>query len=323
MYKLVRFGILGATLLAYQQSDCKAANESAPTSFQVAEQPASADVARFQAWMNTTGLSDHFDLIRIGSGPHPDPTLAMDSLIQHLELRFRDEASNTADKIAHFQEVLNQYQAQHSTGLPAKLFYEFVHDFALERLKACVDFHTGEVIYSTYVSRQDSSLIVRESGKRSPSRFSALIPPMAPQEKFTTRAGGQSLPTAKYVSDAVEKILTAYLIDADQRAGAKPDITPERMDGYLGLNVQGAKALVTDRFWEWMSIDVEFYPDPGSTKEQASQWTFFCHLNVKYASSPREKSPTDAESDYPMQVANFRKKLVDQLQRNLEKGIHD
>ena len=319
MRNVVQLAILGVTLLTSSLPSSKLASASPLTPFQ---EPSNADIEWFQSLLKGAGLLDRFDFLRIGTGPHPDPVLALDSLIQHLELGFRDDSSNETDKLAHFQEVLEQYQAKHSTALPAKLFYEFVHAFALDRLKACVDFHVGEVIYSTYVSRQDSSLIVRQGGKRSRSGFSVVIPPAAPQEMFSTRMGKQPLPDAKSVSDAVEKILTVYLIEASRKGGVKPDITPERDDGHLGLSVQ-AKALVTDRFWEWIQIDVEFHNDSASAKEPKSQWMFACYLGVKYASSPRERSPTDADSDYSMQVENFRKKVRDQLQTNLGKGIHD
>jgi hypothetical protein len=324
MYKWVRIAILSLTVLARPVLSTAVVNAPASKSAQDDGQPSSQSRATFEGWMNSTGLSEQFEILRIGLGPHPDPELADDSLIQHLELRFRTRNSNEADEIARFQQFLGKYQAKYSMALPGKLFYEFVHAFALDRQKACVDLHVMESVYSVYVSHQDSSLVVQEGGNRSPSRFSIMIPAIAPQEQFRTHGGKQSAPNPKYVSDAVEKILTTYLVEANQsKAGVKPEITPERDDGYLGLNVRGLKALVTDRYWEWMSIDVEFHNEPGNAKGSDSQWKFSCYLSVKYASSPREKSPTDADSDYPSQVANFRNKLVDQLQRNLEKGIHD
>jgi len=87
--------------------------------------------------------------------------------------------------------------------------------------------------------------------------------------------------------------------------------------------VQGAKGLVTDHYWEWMSIEVQYHNDSAATAAKTNVWKFSCSLHVKYASSQHENSPGDADFVFPQQVVNFRNKLVDQLQKTLEKGAHD
>ena len=290
------------------------------------DQDLSQRQADFAAWMSSTGLSRDFEIVRIGDGPYPDPELADAPFIQHLELRFLTRKSIEADETARFQQLLDKYQAGHPTTLPEKIFYEFTHTFALQRREACVDLHVMEAVYSVYLPRGRSELVVLAGGNRSPRLFSVTIPAIAPQEQFRIRGGKQSAENPKDMTDAVEKILTTYLVDANKAKGAAtPDITPERdyAYGYLGLTVQGVKGLVTDHYWEWLSIEVQYHNEPTDPPAKQTLWKFSCSVHVRYASGPHEKSPSDADSDYPQQVVNFRNKLVDQLQKTLERGSHD
>jgi hypothetical protein len=289
-----------------------------------ADESSSSKRDSLEKWMASAGLSRDFKILRIGQGPHPAPELSQEGpQVLHLELRFIDEGSTQAAAVARFQAVLAAYQEKHGATLPEKIFYEFIHTFAVGRREASVDFHVLEDQYSVYVSPMSSELIVREGDSRSPRHFSLTIPVTVPREQFRAHSAAMSAATAKQVSDSVEDILKAYFLDASQRKGLpKPDITPVREDGYLGLAVGGVKALVTDRYWEWMSIDIEFHSD-SQASPSPPLWKFACYVNVKYASSPNEKSPTDADADFPTQVVHFRDKLVDRLQQTLEKGNHD
>lgn len=282
--------------------------------------------AGIRGWLASAGLEKTFDVIRIGEGPHPDTHFAFDGMIEHLELRFVTATADRAQETARFERLLADYQAAHATSLPGKLLYEFVDAFALDPRNACVDLHLYETVYSIYFSRTDGSLVVLKAGDRAAyDPFSVTIPATAPPEQFRTRLGQQSAPSPKAVGDAVEKFLRAYLGSIQNKNGPKPEIVTDahRQDGYLRLLVNGARGMVTNGYWEWLDIAVFFHQNPAGEKGKDSQWDFVCNVEVKYASGPRETHPTDADSDYPRQVASFRTKLGQQLQASLEKGIHD
>jgi hypothetical protein len=281
---------------------------------------------RVKAWLTSAGLSRSFEVIRIGNGPHPDPHFAFDGMIQHLELRFVTAVSDRVEESVRFEKLMADYQRDHARALSEKLLYEFVDAFALDPRNACVDLHLYDTIYYVYFSRSDGSLVVSKAGDRAAyDAFSVTIPALAPQEQFRTHLGQQSAPDPKVVRDAVERFLRAYLGSVQIQAGPKPEILTDahRQDGYLRLLVNGAKGMVTDGYWEWLDIAVFFHQDPAVGKGKDSQWDFVCNVEVKYASSPRETRPTDADFDYPRRVANFRTQLGQQLQASLEKGIHD
>jgi hypothetical protein len=279
-----------------------------------------------EKWMVSSGIFGNFEIVRIGSGPHPasEPSKEMPPVL-HLELRFIDEGSSQAAESARFQQVLAAYQVKHGATLPEKIFYEFIQTFAVGRREASVDFHVLEDQYSVYVSPKTSELIVGEDESRGdPRHFSVAIPVAVPKEQFRARGPAASAGSAQQVRDSVEDILKTYFLDANQSKGLpKPDITPVREDGYLGLKVGSIKGLVTDRYWEWVSINIEISRDPAESSPQPPLWKIGCYVAVKYASSPNEKSPADADGDYPSQVVRLRDKLVDQLQQKLEKGNHD
>lgn len=301
------------TLSHAQASDSTTANSS-------------ENEGRVKAWLTSAGLANKFDIIRIGAGPHPDPAFAFDEMIQHLELRFVTAGSDRAEEAARFEKLLADYQRDHASALPEKLLYEFVDAFALDRRNACVELHLYDTIYYVYFSRGDGSLVVSKGGDRAAyDAFSVTIPASAPQEQFRTHLGQQSAPDPKTVGDAVEKFLRTYLGSVQVKGGPKPEILTDvhRQDGYLRLLVNGAKGMVTDGYWEWLDIAVFFHQDPAVEKGKDSQWDFVCNVEVKYASSPRETRPTDADFDYAKRVADFRTQLGQQLQASLEKGIHD
>jgi hypothetical protein len=295
-----------------------------PGALLVADELPSSRRESLEKWMASSGLSRNFEIVRIGQGLHPAPELSKEGRqVLHLELRFIDESPSQAAEIARFQRVLAAYQEKHGATLPEKIFYEFIHTFAVGRRGASVDFHVLEDHYSVYVSPANSELIVRAGESRSPRHFSVTIPVTVPKEQFRARSAGASAESAKQVSNSVEDILKTYFLDASQRKGLpKPDITPVREDGYLGLTVGGVKGLVTDRYWEWLSIDIEFHSDSAGPSPQPL-WKFACYVNVKYASSPNEKSPYDADTEYASRVEKLRNQLVDELQKKLEKGSHD
>jgi hypothetical protein len=289
-----------------------------------ADELASSRRESFEKWMTSSGLSRNFEIVRIGQGPHPAPELSKEEReVLHLELRFIDESPSQAAEIARFQRVLAAYQEKYSATLPEKIFYEFTHTFAVGRRGASVDFHVLEDQYSVYVSPADSELIVREVESRSPRHFSVTISLSVSKEQFRAHSAGASADSIKQVSNSVEDILKTYFLDASKRKGlAKPDITPVREDGYLGLTVGGLKGLVTDRYWEWLSIDIEFHSDSAEPSPQPL-WKFSCYVHAKYASSPNDKSPYDADTEYASRVEKLRNQLVDELQKKLEKGSHD
>jgi hypothetical protein len=272
----------------------------------------------FEAWMKAAGISRDFEFGGTSTGPHPDPDLSAAPPVLHLELRFLTRSFNGTEETGRFVRLLTKYQTDHSTTLPEKIFYEFIHTYAVGRREASLDLRVLEDLYSVYVSPKNSELTVHRGGERGRQSFSVKISLTLPQEQFYIRSGKLAAADSKAISDSVEKIITAYLVDAGQDKGfGRPDIVPEREDGYLGLSVQGVRGLVTGRYWEWIDIELEFHNEVDLPAKQA-QWKFACYLNVKYASSPHERAPTDADSDYPTQVTNLRKKLVNQLQKALE-----
>jgi hypothetical protein len=247
-------------------------------------------------------------------------------MIQHLELRFVTAGSDRSEEAARFEKLLAEYQRDHARALSEKLLYEFVDAFALNPRNACVDLHLYDTVYSVYFSRSDRSLVVSKGGDRAAyDAFSVTIPASAPQEQFRIHVGQQSGPDPKAVRDAVERSLTAYLGSVQIKGGPKPEILTDvhRQDGYLRLLVNGAKGMVTNGYWEWLDIAVFFHQNPASEKQKDSEWDFVCNVEVKYASSPRETHPTDADFDYQGPVKDFRTRLAQQLQASLEKGIHD
>jgi len=283
--------------------------------------------ARVNAWLTSAGLKSNIEIIRTGDGPHPDPHFAFDGMIQHLELRFVTADSDRAAEAARFQKLLDDYQRDHATALSEKLLHEFADILALDPRNACVDLHLYGTIYHVYVSRSDGSLVVSKEKERSPTYdvFAVNIPALAPQEQFRTHLGRQSAPDPKAVRDSVEMALRAYLGSVQPKGGPKPEIFPDvhRQDGFLRMFVKGAKGMVTDGYWEWLDIAVFFHQDPTVEKGKESLWDFVCNVEVKYASSPHETHPTDADSADPRRVAEFRTRLIQQLQARLEKGIHD
>jgi hypothetical protein len=286
----------------------------------------SENEGRVNAWLTSAGLARNLKIIRIGDGPHPDPHFAFDRMIRHLELRFVTAGSDRAEEAARFEKLLADYQRDHASALSEKLLYEFVDAFALDPRNACVDLHLYDTIYYVYFSSSDGSLVVSKGGDRAAyDAFSVTIPALAPQEQFHAHLGQQSAPDPKAVRDAVERFLRAYLGSVRIKGGPKPEILTDvhRQDGYLRLLVNGAKGMVTDGYWEWLDIAVFFHQDPVMEKGKDSQWDFVCNVEVKYASSPHEAHPTDADFDYPRRVADFRTQLGQQLQASLEKGIHD
>jgi len=279
-----------------------------------------------EKWMTSSGISRNFEIVRIGSGPHPDSELSKEGQqTLHLELLFKGGSSSRAAESARFQQVLAAYQAKHGATLLEKIFYEFIQTFAVGRHDASIDFYVLDDQYSVYVSPKSSELIVRELELRGdPRHFSVAIPVAVPKEQFRAHSTGAPTENAKQVINTVEEILKTYFLDANQRKGLpKPDITPVREDGYLGLKVSSVKGLVTDRYWEWVSINIEISRDSSEPIPQKPQWRIGCYVAVKYASSPNEKSKTDADDDYPSQVNNLRDKLIDQIQQKLEKGNRD
>lgn len=282
--------------------------------------------AFLQKWMDSSGISSSFDIVRIGSGPHPDSELSKKGQqVLHLELLFKGGSSGRAEESVRFQQVLAAYQEKHGVTLPEKIFYEFIQTFAVGRRNASVDFSVLDDQYSVFVSPKSAELTVREPESRGdPRHFSVAIPVAVPKEQFRARSAGSPDESARQVSDTIEGILESYFQEANQRKGLpKPDITPVREDGYLGLKVGSVKGLVTDRYWEWVSINIEISRDPSEVVPQKPQWRIGCYVAVKYASSPNEKSKTDADDDYPSQVNNLRDKLIDQIQQKLEKRNHD
>jgi hypothetical protein len=311
--------LLTAPMVSVRQSEAQI-SRSAPASLTENE-------GRINAWLTSAGLAKSFDIIRIGEGPHPDPHYAFDGMIQHLELRFVTASSDRAAGAARFEKLLADYQRAHASALSEKLLYEFVDVFTLDPRNACVDLHLYDTSYYIYFSRSDGSLVVSKDRDRAAAYdpFSVTIPALAPQEQFHSRLGPQSAPNPKAVGDAVEKFLRAYLGSVQNKSGPKPEILTDvhRQDGYLRLLVNGARGMVTDGYWEWLDIAVFFHQDPAAENGKDTRWDFVCNVEVKYASGPRETHPTDADFDYPKQVADFRTRLGQQLQASLEKGIHD
>ena len=281
---------------------------------------------RLRAWLASAGLAKTFEIIRIGVGPHPDRRFALDGMIQHLELRFVTESPIPAEEAARFEKLLADYQREHASSLPEKLLNEFVNVFAIDPRNACVDLHLYDSVYSIYFSRDDDSLVISQGPARGDyDAFSVTIPGLAPQEQFRAHLGNQSAPDSKAVRDAIEKFLRTYLGSTQGKGSPQPEIITDarRQDGYLRLLVSGAKGMVTDGYWEWLDIAVFFHQDPASATGKDSQWDFVCNVEVRYASSARETRPTDADFDFARQVAQFRTRLNQQLQANLEKGIHE
>lgn len=279
-----------------------------------------------RAWLKSADLADKFDIVRIGPGPHPDPKFALDGMISYLELRFITPSSNRVEGAARFQKLLSDYQTDHGIALPEKLLYVFANTFAIDPWNACLDLHLYDSVYSVYYSRSDGSLVVSEVHRSTYDVFPVTIPAVAPKEQFRAHLATQAGPDAKSVRDAVENFLKAYIEAKQGKGNAKLEITPDvhRQDqGYVRLFVTGVKGMVTPPpgFWEWLDIAVIFHPIAATGKD--SQWNFICNVEVKYASSSHETRPTDADLDYPSQVAGFRSQLEKQLQANLEKGIHD
>jgi hypothetical protein len=284
-----------------------------------------ASAERLKAWLTASGLADKLDYVRIGVGPNPDPKFALDGMIQHLEFRFVTAGSDQTEEAARFEKLLADYQRDHASALPEKLLYLFVDTFAIEPQNACVDLHLLDSVYSVYLSRSDGSLVVSKVARAAFDTFSVTIPTVAPQEQFRTHLGKQSTPDPKAVRDAIEKFLRTYLASVQVKGGPTPEIITDarRQDGFLRMFVNGAKGVVTDGYWEWMDIAVLFHPEAAAGQGQDTQWDFVCNVEVKYASSPREAHPTDADLDYARRVAQFRTQLNQKLQASLEKGIHD
>jgi hypothetical protein len=285
-----------------------------------------ASEEKFKAWLTSSALAGKFDIIRIGVGPNPDRHFALDGMIQHLELRFVTAGSDEAEEAARFEKLLADYQRDHARSLPEKLLYEFADLLGVDPRNACVDLHLFDVVFDVYISRSDGSLVVSKGGERAAfDAFSVTIPATAPQEQFRTHIAKQSAPDPKAVRDAIEKFLRTYLASVQAKGSPTPVIITDahRQDGFLRLLVNGAKGMVTDGYWEWMDIAVLFHEEPTEEKGKDSQWDFVCNVEVKYASSPRETHPTDADFDYARRVAQFRMQLNQQLQASLEKGIHD
>lgn len=319
MHKDLRAAILSFILLAapMTQSHAQTSN-SVPA-------PPGASLDSINEWLKSAGLAKTFAIVRIGEGPHPDPQYAFDGMIRHLELRFETAESDRAQGSARFERMLADYQRDHARALPEKLFYMFVHSFALDPRNACVDLHLYDSTYYIYFSRTDGSLTVSKSDRAAYDTFSVNIPASAPQEQFRTRIGQQSAPDSKAVRDAVERFLRTYLGSAQPKGAPKPEILADlkRQDGYLRLLVNGARGMVTDGYWEWLDIAVFFHQDPATEKGKDSQWDFVCNVEVKYASSPAESHPKDADTRFSKPLADFRTKLGQQLQASLEKGLHD
>ena len=321
MNKMLRAAIFGLIPLAVPMVSVRQSRAQISRST-----PAKENEDRIREWLSSAGLAKTFYVIRIGDGPHPDPQYAFDGMIQHLELRFVTATSDQGQEAARFSKILADYQEAHASALSGKLLREFIDAFALEPRNACVDLHLYDTTYCIYFSRADGSLVVSKGGNRAAAYdpFSVTIPALAPQEQFRTRLG-QSPPSPKAVGDAVERFLRAYLGSVQSKGGPKPEILTDvhRQDGYLRLLVNGARGMVTDGYWEWLDIAVFFHQRQAAEKGNDSQWDFVCNVEVKYASSPREPHPTDADSDYARQLARFRTQLGAQLQASLEKGIHD
>ena len=295
-------------------------------SLQVTKDQGSGQKQReFAAWMDSVGLSSAFKIVKIDQGPYPKRELANTQNITHLELQFiANKSAKAEEEKERFEKLLKAYQAKHTGTLAEKIFHEFVQTFKLPRREACVDLDVGEAVYSVYLPRGSSELIVGEEESRGGVRlFSVVIPIVASEQEFQIKGRKQSAPDVQRLTHIVEDTLTTYLVTAGQAKGTKPEITAERdySYGYLGLNVQGIKGLVTDKYWEWMSIEVQYHNDLAPDKSNV--WKFSCSLHVKYASSANESSPDDADVPYAQQVVNLRNKLVDQLQKTLEKSTHD
>jgi len=290
-------------------------------SLQVATGQASAQ-KRFAAWMDSIGLSSYFEIVKIGPGLYPKRESA-NTQITHLELRSIKNKSAKTDEKNRFDELFKTYQAKHTGTLAEKIFHEFVQTFEIPRREACVDLEVGGGVYSVYLPPGSSELVVSEAENRAPRLFTVAIPIVASEQKFQIKGRKQSTPDLQELTHIVEDTLTTYLLTVGQAKGTKPEITAERdySYGYLGLNVQGIKGLVTDKYWEWMSIEVQYHNDLAPDKSNV--WKFSCSLHVKYASSANESSPDDADVPYAQQVVNLRNKLVDQLQKTLEKSTHD
>jgi hypothetical protein len=180
-------------------------------------------------------------------------------------------------------------------------------------------------VFYVYLSRSDGSLVVSNTARAAFDTFSVTIPTVAPQEQFRAHMGKQSAPDSNAVRNAVEKFLRTYLASVQPKNGPPPEITTDvrRQDGFLRVFVHGAKGVVTDGYWEWMDIAVLFHTQATAGKAQDSQWDFVSIVEVKYASSPRETHPKDADLDYASRLAQFRTQLNQQLQANLERSIHD
>ncbi len=279
---------------------------------------------RLKVWLAASGFAHKLDYIRIGVGPHPDPKFALDGMIQHWELRFVTAGSNPTEEASRFEQLLADYQRNHSIALSEKLLYQFTDAFELEPQNACVDLHVLDNVFYIYLSRSDGSLAVSKTTRAAFDTFSITIPTVAPQEQFRTHMGKQSAPDSNAMRNAVEKFLRAYLASIQPKDGPAPEIITDvhRQDGFLRMFVNGAKGVVTE-YWEWMDIAVLFHPHASAGNAQDSQWDFVSNVEVKYASGPRETHPKDADMDYASRMAQFRTQLNQQLQANLERGIHD
>ena len=297
-----------------------------------APQSTSRDVnpkeSAMQSWLASAGLGDQFDVIRVGTGPHPDKKYGFE-MIEHLELRFKTATSSEASEAERFQMILAKFETDHAMALSEKLFDTFVDMSGIDSRDACVDLHIFDVIYGIYLSRTDGSLVVSEEGERSgPEAFSVKIPVYAPQQRFQAHMEKQAALDPKQVQAAVHNTLKAYFDGISSKGNSKPDITPDTThDYYLRLTVDGVRGIVTDGYWEHIVILVVFSPDATAAADAAkgknALWNFVCNVDLQYASSQHEQRKKDADMDYPSQAAAFRTKLVHQLQTDMEKGTHD
>src|ERR1051326_8154093 len=276
--------------------------------------------AEFSVCMHSEGLDSNFQIVTVDYGSDPNDESAHTQTTTHLKLKFITDKSATSTDKEQFDELLKRYQAKLKSSLAEKIFHEFVQTFELPRREACVDLEVLGAVYLVYISHNSSKLIVGEM-KRDPRFFAVEIPVDSGQE-FHVNGGKKSTPDVQTLTHIVEDTLTTYLTNAGRMKGTPPEITAERdySYGYLGLNVQGVKGLVTNGFWEWMSIEVQYHNESAGAPAKINQWKFSCSLHVKYATGQHENSPYDADFVYSQQVANFRNKLVSELQNTLEKG---
>ena len=287
--------------------------------------------ASLEDWMRASGIAPQFTIARIGPGPHPDSQLADEPDIQHLELRFSAQSSVETDEVARFQTVLTEYEAAHAATLPERIFYEFTQRFHLPRRQACVDFHVMETEYSVFVDPKGAELIVTKVESRGiPKHFSVSIPANVPiraassKEQFRLTPQHTRVWSPKDVREYLNTTLHDYFFDANQRMGlGKPEIIAEADDadpGYLDLRIGGVYGLVTQKYWEWMRVNLVFYTEDKPQSAQSALWRFSCSVDVKYASSAHEQSPQDTDPPYLADLLKFRDKLVEQIQQSLTKG---